>query len=137
MVDADDSTAGSNGSNATLTLVRGLEGKAIRVTRKGNRDTFAFYAAERLVSEKAGEPYKARAYLRTTAPGMYLCLRVQEYGGGVPTTTERCAAAKSGWRRVALKGKATGAGHRLVVSIHVMAALGGTSFDVDGFRATS
>lgn len=65
---------------------------------------------------------------------MYVCLRVQDYGGGVPTTTERCAPARSGWRRVALKTKTTGKGHRLVVSIHVMATLGGTSFDVDGFR---
>jgi hypothetical protein len=51
----------------------------------------------------------------------------------VPKTTERCAPARSGWRRVALKAKTAGKGHKLVVSIHVMAALGGTSFDVDGF----
>lgn len=132
--DFGDSTNGWKGSNAALTLVRGIKGKAIRVTRSNDRETFAFYAAKRPVSKKAGEPYRARAYVRTTSPGMYLCLRVQEYGGGVPTTTERCAPARLGWRRVALKVKTAGKGHRLVVSIHVMAALGGTSFDVDGFR---
>jgi hypothetical protein len=129
-----ESTEGLRGSNAALTVVRGLDGQAVRVTRTGNRESFAFYAAKRVVSKKAGEPYKVRAYVRTTSPGMFLCLRVEEYGGGARTTTERCAPAKSGWRRVALKGKTAGKGHKLVVSIRVMAALGGTSFDVDGFR---
>jgi hypothetical protein len=129
-----ESTEGLTGSNAALTVVRGFEGKAIRVTRKGNAETFAFYATKRPVTKRAGEPYKARAYVRVMSPGMYLCLRVQEYAGGVPKTTERCAPARSGWRRVALKGNAAGKGHRLVFSIHVMAALGGTSFDVDGLR---
>jgi hypothetical protein len=132
--DSEGSTESWSGSNAALTVVRGLKGKAIRVTREGSGETFAFYAAKRLVSEKAGQPYRARAYVRTTSPGMYICLRVEERGGGVPTTTERCAAAKPGWRRVALKGKTADKGRRLVVSLHVMAALGGTSFDVDGFR---
>lgn len=113
--------------------MRGLKGKALRVTRKGNGETFAFFAAKRLVSKRAGAPYKVKAYVRTTSPGMYLCLRVQELTGGTPKTTERCAPARDGWRRVALKGKAAGKGHKLVASIHVMAALGGTSFDVDGF----
>lgn len=104
------------------------------MTRKGTRDKFAFFAAARPVSKRAGESYKARAFVRTAAPGMFVCLRVQELGGDVPRTTERCAAARSGWRRVALRATAAGAGHTLVISIHVMAALGGTSFDVDGFR---
>jgi hypothetical protein len=129
-----ESTEGLRGSNAALTLVRGLSGKAVRVSRKGNRGTFAFYAAKRPMSKRAGAPYKVGAHVRTTSPGMYLCLRVQEYGRGAPTTTERCAPAKSGWRRVALKGQTAGKGHKLVFSIRVMAALGGTSFDVDGFR---
>jgi hypothetical protein len=132
--DLERSTVGWKGSNAALTLVRGLRGKAVRVTRKGNRETFAFYAARRLVSKRAGARYKARAYVRTTSPGMYLCLRVEEHSGGAPKTTERCAPARGGWRRVALKGRTAGKGHKLVFSIHVMAALGGTSFDVDGFK---
>jgi hypothetical protein len=128
------STDGLSSSNGALSLVRGLEGKAVRVTRKGKRETFAFYSAKRIVTGRAGEPYRARAYVRTASPGMYLCLRVEEQGRGARTTTERCAPARSGWRRVALEGKAAGKGHKLVVSIHVMAALGGKSFDVDGFR---
>ena len=132
--DREGSAQGWKGSNAALTVVRGLEGQALRVTRKGNRETFAFYPAKRLVSKKAGAPYKVRAYVRTKSPGMYLCLRVQEFTGGTPKTTERCAPARDGWRRVALKGKTAGKGHKLVFSIHVMAALGGTSFDVDGFK---
>jgi hypothetical protein len=132
--DSEGSTQDWSGSNAKLSLIRGLEGKAIRVTRKGNGETFAFYAAKRLVTKKAGQLYQTRALVRTTTPGMYVCLRVEERGGGVRTATERCAPARSGWRRVALKGKAAGKGHRLVFSIHVMTAGGGTSFDVDSFR---
>jgi hypothetical protein len=130
----EESTESWRPSHAALTFVPGRKGQAIRVTRKGGGETFAFYAAKRPVTKKVGEPFNARAYVRTTSPGMYVCLRVQEHGGGVPTTTERCAAAKSGWRRVALRGKSIGKGHRLVFSLHVMAALGGTSFDVEGFR---
>jgi hypothetical protein len=129
--DFGGSTEGLATSNAALELVRGLEGKAVRVISKGNRETFTFVAARR-VTKKAGAPFKARAVVRTTSPGMYVCLRVQELGG-TQRTTERCAAAKSGWRRLALKGMAAGRGHRLVFSIHVMAAAGGSSFDVDGF----
>jgi hypothetical protein len=128
-----DSTEGLAASNGALELVRGLEGKAVRVISKGKRGTFTFVAAKR-VTKSAGAPFKARAIVRTTTPGMYLCLRVQELGGGIPRTTERCAAAKAGWRRVALKGITAGKGHKLVFSIHVMAASGGTSFDVDGFK---
>jgi hypothetical protein len=129
------STEGLRPSNAALSVVRGLEGRAIRVTRKGNRGAFAFIG-ERLTTKRAGTPYKAHAYIRTKSPGMYLCLRVQERGAGVSLTTERCAPARAGWRRVALKAKAVGTGNKLLVSIHVMAALGGTSFDVDGFGVT-
>jgi hypothetical protein len=129
------STEGLRPSNAALSVVRGLEGQAIRVTRKGKRGPFAFIG-KRLTTKQAGTPYKARAYIRTKSPGMYLCLRVHERGAGVSLTTERCAPARAGWRRVALKAKAVGKGNKLLVSIHVMAALGGTSFDVDGFGIT-
>lgn len=115
--------------------MRGLFGKAVRVTQKGGRDKFAFFATKRLVTERAGSPYRARAYVKAASPGMYLCLRVQEYGGGFPRTTERCAPSRSGWRRVALKGISAGKGHKLVFSIHVLAAGGGASFDVDGFSS--
>ena len=127
-----ESTDGLAASNAALELVHGLEGKAVRVISKGNRNDFTFVAAKR-VTRKAGAPFKARALVRTTSPGMYVCLRVQELGR-IQRTTERCAAAKSGWRRVALKGVTTAKGHKLVFSIHVMSAAGGSSFDVDGFR---
>lgn len=131
--DFGESTDGLGVTNAALELVRGLEGKALRVIARGKRDSFAFVAAKRL-TKKAGAPFKARALVRTASAGMYVCLRVEELGGGIPRTTERCAAAKGGWRRVALKGVAAGKGHKLVFSIHVMAAAGGKSFDVDGFR---
>jgi hypothetical protein len=65
---------------------------------------------------------------------MYLCLRVEERGCDLRRITERCAPARAGWRRVALRGNATGKGHKLVFSIRVMATLGGKSFDVDAFR---
>jgi hypothetical protein len=39
------------------------------------------------------------------------------------------------WRlAVSVQGRTAGHGTKLVFSIHVLAALGGTSFDVDGVR---
>jgi hypothetical protein len=132
--DFEDSARGWKGANATLTVVPGVRGKAVRVTKKGSRESFAFYAPKRLVSRRAGTPYKVGALVRSTSPGMYLCLRAEERGGGMTRTTERCAPARSGWRRVALKGMTAAKGHKLVFSVHVLAAVGGTSFDVDGFK---
>jgi hypothetical protein len=132
--DFEDSVWSLKGANATFTVVPGLRDKAVRVTRKGNRESFAFYAPKRLVSKRAGAPYKVAALVRSTSPGMYVCVRAQEHGGGITRTTERCAPARSGWRRVALRGMTEAKGHNLVFSVHVMAAAGGSSFDVDGFR---
>ena len=130
----EQSAAGWEGANASLTLVRGVTGRAVRVTRATTDERFAFYAAKQVVSRKAGSKYRVGAYLRSVSPGMLVCLRVEEYAGGPATTTERCLPARSGWRRVKLDGTTARKGSRLVVSIQVMAALGGTSFDVDGFR---
>jgi hypothetical protein len=130
----EQSTDGWEGANAALTLVRGVTGKAVRVTRATTEQRFAFYAAKQLISRRAGSKYKVGAYVRSVSPGMLVCLRVEEYAGGAPLTTERCVPARSGWRRVKLEGATARKASKLVFSIHVMAALGGTSFDVDGIR---
>jgi hypothetical protein len=130
----EGSTEGWEGTNAALTLVRGVTGKAVRVLRATTNQRFAFYAAKQLVSRRAGEAYRVGAYVRSVSPGMLVCLRVEEYAGGAPFTSERCLPARSGWRRMKLEGATTGRGSKLVFSIHVMAALGGKSFDVDGVR---
>lgn len=68
---------------------------------------------------------------------MFVCLRAEEFSknaGAVPITTERCSAATTGWQRLKVDTRTTAKGSRLVFSIRVIAALGGTSFDVDGFR---
>jgi hypothetical protein len=68
---------------------------------------------------------------------MFVCLRVEEFGkakAGIPVTTERCRAATTGWQRLKVETRTTAKGTRLVFSVRVIAALGGTSFDVDGFR---
>lgn len=128
----DHSVDGWEASNAALTLVQGLAGKAVRVTRTTTDESFAFYAAKELVTRRAGARYRVGAYVRSVSPGMFVCLRVEEYAGGAPITTERCRPAESGWRRVRVQGRTARKGTKLVFSIHVMAALGGTSFDVDG-----
>jgi hypothetical protein len=130
----EQSTEGWDGANAALTLVRGVTGSAVRVTRAATEQRFAFYAVKQLVSRKAGASYRVGAHVRSVSPGMLVCLRVEEYAGGAPLTTERCVPARSGWRRVRLEGATTRKASKLVFSIHVMAALGGTSFDVDGVR---
>jgi hypothetical protein len=130
----EQSTAGWEGANAALTLVRGVTGKALRVSRATTDQRFAFYAAKQLVSRKAGAAYRVGAYVRSVSPGMIVCLRVEEYAGGAPFTSERCLPARSGWRRMRVEGQTAGKGSTLVFSIHVLAALGGTSFDVDSVR---
>jgi hypothetical protein len=130
----EQSTEGWEGANASLKLVRGVTGKAVRVSRAMTNQRFAFYAAKQLVSRKAGSVYRVGAYVRSVSPGMLVCLRVEEYAGGAPFTSERCLPARSGWRRMKVEGQTAGKGSKLVFSIYVMAALGGSSFDVDSVR---
>ncbi len=76
-------------------------------------------------------------YVRSVSPGMFVCLRAEEFKKGrrvMPVTTERCSAATSGWQRLKVETRTTAKGSKLVFSVRVIAALGGKSFDVDGFR---
>jgi hypothetical protein len=133
----DDSVEGWRGSNSALTLVRGVTGGAVRVSRANSRAAFAIVAGKPVASPKAGARYRAGAFVRSVSPGMFVCLRAEEFsknGAGVPLITERCSAATTGWQRLKVDTRTTAKGSRLVFSIRVIAALGGTSFDVDGFR---
>jgi hypothetical protein len=133
----DDSTEGWRGSNSGLTLVGGgVTGKAVRVSRANSRSAFAIVAGKPVTSPKRGARYRAGAFVRSVSPGMFICLRAEEFarGGALPITTERCSAATAGWQRLKVMTRTTAKGTRLVFSVRVIAALGGTSFDVDGFR---
>lgn len=131
----DRSTDGWRGSNSQLTLVRGVVGTAVRVTRANSRSAFAIVAGKPVASPKRGTRYRAGAFVRSVSPGMFVCLRAEEFSGrGVPITTERCSAATAGWQRLKVDTGTTAKGSKLVFSVRVIAALGGTSFDVDGFR---
>lgn len=133
----DDSAEGWRGSNSALKLVRGVAGQAVRVSKANSRDAFAIVAGKPIASPKAGVRYRAGAFVRSVSPGMFVCLRVEEFGTDktvVPVTTERCRAATTGWQRLRVDTRTTAKGTKLVFSIRVIAALGGTSFDVDGFR---
>ena len=131
----DDSAEGWRGSNSALTLVRGITGKAVRVSRANSRSAFALVAGKPVESPKAGARYRARAFVRSVSPGMFVCLRIEEVArDGVPMTTERCRAARTGWQRLGIVTHTRAKGSRLVFSVRVIAALGGTSFDVDGFH---
>jgi hypothetical protein len=135
----DHSAAGWHGSNSALTLVRGLTGRAVRVSKSNSKDAFAIVAGKPIASPKAGARYRAGAFVRSVSPGMFVCLRVEEFGAAktvVPVTTERCRAATTGWQRLRVDTRTTAKGTKLVFSIRVIAALGGQSFDVDGFRLT-
>ena len=131
------SAEGWRGSNSALELVPGVEGQAVRVNRTNSRDAFAIVAGKPVTSPKAGEDYRAGAFVRSVSPGMFVCLRAEEFKKGkarMPVTTERCSAATSGWQRLKVETRTTAKGSKLVFSVRVIAALGGKSFDVDGFR---
>lgn len=136
--DFDRSASGWHGSNSALALVRGgVTGQAVRVIKANSRDSFAIVAGKPISSPKAGVHYRAGAFVRSVSPGMFVCLRAEEFGTAktaVPITTERCRAATTGWQRLRIDTRTTAKGTKLVFSIRVIAALGGTSFDVDGFR---
>ena len=132
--DFDRSTDGWDGENAALTLVPGVEGNGVRVSRTTTEDGFAFYAEKTVVSRKARSPFKVGAYIRSASPGMIVCLRAEEQTPGPTIRTERCAPARLGWKRLRVHSTTTAKGTQVVFSIHVMAALGGKSFDVDGFQ---
>ena len=134
----EGSADGWRGSNSALELVRGVEGQAVRVKRTNSRDAFALIAGKPVTSPRAGEDYRAGALVRSASPGMFVCLRAEEFtkGNRVPVTTERCAAATTGWQRLKVESHSTAKGSKLVFSVRVIAALGGMSFDVDGFRLT-
>jgi hypothetical protein len=133
----DHSASGWHGSNSALTLIHGRRGRAVRVSKANSRDAFAIVAGKPIASPKAGARYQAGAFVRSVSPGMFVCLRVEEFGTAknvVPVTTERCRAATTGWQRLRVDTRTTKKGTKLVFSIRVIAALGGKSFDVDGFR---
>jgi hypothetical protein len=131
--DFESSTEGWDGQNAALRLVAGVDGKAVRVSRVTTQDSFAFYAKRALRPARAHSRYRVGAFVRSVSPGMFVCLRAEQHTSGPTITTERCVAATSAWQRVRLLGRATGKG-KITFSVRVMAALGGKSFDVDGFR---
>ncbi len=135
--DFDGSASGWHGSNSALALVRGgVTGRAVRVLKANSRDAFAI-VGKPISSPKAGVRYRAGSFVRSVSPGMFVCLRVEEFGTAktvVPITTERFRAATTGWQRLRVDTRTTAKGTKLVFSIRVIAALGGTSFDVDGFR---
>jgi hypothetical protein len=132
--DFDQSTDGWDGQNAALSLVSGVDGNGVRVARTTTTDTFAFFAEKKVVSRKARMPFKVGAYVRSASPGMMVCLRAEEHTSGRTIATERCAPMRKGWKRIRVHSRTTAKGTQLVFSIHVMAALGGKSFDVDGIQ---
>jgi hypothetical protein len=131
-----ESADGWQGANSQLTVIDGgVTGKAVRVSRAARSDSFAI-VAKALDAAKPGTNYRAGAYVRSLTPGMFVCLRVEELPkrGGLPITSERCRPAAAGWQRLRVSARSTAKNSRLVVSVRVIAALGGTSFDVDGFK---
>jgi hypothetical protein len=133
-----ESADGWQGANSELSVVSGgVSGTAVRVHRAARSDSFAIVAGKVLAGSAPGKRYRAGAYVRSLSPGMFVCLRVEEFSrraGGVPITSERCRAATAGWQRLKVDARSTAKGSRIVFSVRVLAALGGTSFDVDSFR---
>jgi hypothetical protein len=115
------STEGWRGSNSELTLVRGVTGKAVRVTRANSRSAFAIVAGKPVASPKRGARYRAGAFVRSVSPGMFVCLRAEEFSGSrLQITTERCSAATTGWQRLRVDTRTTAKGQqaRLLGSRH-------------------
>lgn len=127
------------GSRARVTLGRrGVTGRAsLRVAVVRGASTFAFSAAGTVRAGRVGSLYRIGAWLRTNAPGMTVCLRIEEvskHDDVTPVrTTEACFSPTTKWQHFRIVRKTIMRGDQLRFSIYSYGAEKGDSFDIDGF----
>jgi hypothetical protein len=99
--------------------------------------TFAFRASRSVVAGAGGRLYRIGAWLRSDAPGLTVCLRIQEVAPADRLTSvrssESCLSPTTKWKRFRLFRRTLASGNKLVFSIYSYGATAGDSFEVDGF----
>lgn len=130
---------GVNGTGARLTLRHdGVSGApSVRVALVPGRSTFAFNAGAAVRATRVGNAYRIGAWLRSAAPGVTVCLRIEEVTKKDPLrsvrTTETCVAPTTEWRHFRILRRTIAAGDKLVFSVYSYGAVGGDSFEISGF----
>jgi hypothetical protein len=134
---------GVSGTSALIALRRGAGvagGLAFRVRMIRGNSTFAFRASRSIVAPAGGRLYRIGAWLRSDAPGVNVCLRIQEVSSNdslTPVrTSESCLAPTSQWKHFRIYRRTLASGNRLIFSIYSYGAVEGDSFDVDRFTVS-
>lgn len=127
------------GSRARVTLGRrGVTGlPSLRVAVLRGASVFTFSAAGMVRAVRMGSKYRIGAWLRTDAPGVTVCLRIEEvskHDDVAPVrTTETCFSPTTKWQHVRIIRTTIKSGDKLRFSIYSYGAEKGDSFDIDGF----
>jgi len=134
---------GVTGTGAIITIRRRygvFGGLSFRVSLAPGSSSLVFRAARSVVAGSGGRLYRIGAWLRTDAPGMNVCLRIQEVSPADPLTavrtSESCFAPTTNWKRFMLYRRTLARGNRLVFSIYSFGAVSGDSFDIDRFTVS-
>ena len=132
---------GVSGTGAIITIMRrhgAFGGLSFRVSLAPGSSSLVFRAAGSVVAGSGGRLYRIGAWLRSAAPGMNVCLRIQEVSPRDPLTavrtSESCFAPTTDWKHFLLYRRTLARGNRLVFSIYSFGAVSGDSFDIDNFR---
>ncbi len=129
---------GVKGEGAKLTLrYNGVGGgPAIRVGI-AHDGSFVFRAAGNVRVQRVGLMYRIGAWLRSDAPGVTVCLRIEEVSKKDPLssvrTTETCLSPSTHWQHFRILRRTLARGDKLVFSIYSYGAALGDSFEIDRF----
>jgi hypothetical protein len=131
---------GVTGTGAVITIRRGhgvFGGLSFRVSMTPGASSYVFRAARSVVAGSGGRRYRIGAWLRSTAPGITVCMRIQEVSADDPLTSvrtsESCLSPGKQWKKFRAFRTTLARGNRLVFSIYSFGAVAGDSFEVDGF----
>jgi hypothetical protein len=129
---------GVKGEGAKLTLrYNGVGGgPAIRVGVAHN-GSFVFRAAGNVRVQRLGLLYRIGAWLRSDAPGVTVCLRIEEVSPKDPLssvrTTETCLSPSAHWQHLRILRRTIARGDKLLFSVYSYGAVLGDSFEIDRF----
>jgi hypothetical protein len=129
---------GVKGEGAKLTLrYNGVGGgPAIRVGVTHN-GSFVFRAAGKVRVLRVGLLYRIGAWLRSDAPGLRVCLRIEEVSPKDALTsvrtTETCLSPSTHWQHFRILRRTLARGDKLLFSVYSYGAATGDSFEIDRF----
>jgi hypothetical protein len=130
---------GVTGKGAQLTLRNdGIDGKpAIRVALARRGSQFEFQSVGDVQVARVGLAYRIGAWLRSDAPGVTVCLRIEEVSPRDPLaavrTSETCFSPTAHWRHFRILRRTLARGDTLRFSVYSYGAEHGDSFEIDHF----